>query len=90
MRRNDDGGQEHKRRIDLDNEIEFLLLATERQQINNFYQEGKLKDEARRNIERELDLRDAQLTNVRPEEGLQETAGLSLLRSCSILHVLLG
>jgi hypothetical protein len=46
------------------------LIATEREQINNLYQEGKLKDEARRNIERELDLRDAQLTNVRPEEGL--------------------
>jgi monovalent cation/hydrogen antiporter len=70
VERNDDGGYEHKRRIDLDNEIEFLLLATERQQINNLYQEGKLKDEARRRIERELDLRDAQLTNVRPEEGL--------------------
>jgi CPA1 family monovalent cation:H+ antiporter len=70
VERNDDGGHEHKRRIDLDSEIEFLLLATERQQINNLYQEGKLKDEARRSIERELDLRDAQLTNVRPEEGL--------------------
>src|SRR6202142_134648 len=68
--RNDDGGHEDQRRIDLDKEIEFLLLATERQQINNLYQEGKLKDPARRRIERELDLRDAQLTNVRPEEEM--------------------
>jgi monovalent cation/hydrogen antiporter len=65
--RNDDGGLEHKRRRDLDNEIEFLLLAAERQQINDLYREGKLKDEARRRIEREFDLRDAQLTNVRAE-----------------------
>jgi Na+/H+ antiporter len=70
VERNDDGGHEHKRRIDLDNEIEFLLLATERQQINSLYKEGKLKDEARRSIERELDLRDAQLSNVRPQEEM--------------------
>jgi hypothetical protein len=32
------------------------------------YRLGKLKDEARRRIERELDLREAQLINVRGEE----------------------
>jgi monovalent cation/hydrogen antiporter len=63
-----DGGGEHKLRIDLENEIEFLLLAAERQQINDLYRAGKLKDEARRRIEQELDLRDAQLTNVRADE----------------------
>jgi monovalent cation/hydrogen antiporter len=63
-----DGGGEHKRRIDLDDEIEFLLLAAERQQINDLYRSGELKDEARRRIERELDLRDAQLINVRADE----------------------
>jgi monovalent cation/hydrogen antiporter len=67
VERNDDGGYEYKRRLDLDTEIEFLLLAAERQQVNDLYREGKLKDEARRRIEREFDLRDAQLTNVRAE-----------------------
>jgi CPA1 family monovalent cation:H+ antiporter len=63
-----DGDDGHKQLIDLHDEIEFLLIAAERQQINDLYRRGKLKDEARRRIERELDLRDAQLTNVRAEE----------------------
>src|SRR5450631_4326229 len=63
-----DGDDGHKQLIDLHDEIEFLLIATERQQINDLYRRGELKDEARRRIERELDLRDAQLTNVRAEE----------------------
>jgi Na+/H+ antiporter len=54
--------------IDLHDELEFSLIAAERQHINDLYKTGKLKDEARRRIERELDLRDAQLTNVRVEE----------------------
>ena len=70
VERNDDGGHEHKRRIDLDLEIEFLLLAAERRQINDLYREGKLKDEPRRRIERELDLREAQLANGSTEEGV--------------------
>jgi hypothetical protein len=37
-------------------------------QINDLYRLGKLKDEARRRIERELDLREAQLTNAKWEE----------------------
>jgi hypothetical protein len=63
-----DGDDEHKRLIELHDEIEFMLIAAERQQINELYRRGKLKDEARRRIERELDLREAQLTNVRAEE----------------------
>lgn len=63
-----DGGGEHRRRIDLDDEIEFLLLAAERQRINDLYKSGKLNDERRRRIERELDLRDAQLANVRADD----------------------
>src|SRR5450631_3686899 len=58
----------HEPLIELHDEIEFLLIAAERQQINELYRRGKLKDEARRRIERELDLRDAQLTNLRAEE----------------------
>ncbi len=63
-----DGDAGHKRLIELHDEIEFMLIEAERQQINELYRGGKLKDEARRRIERELDLREAQLTNVRAEE----------------------
>jgi monovalent cation/hydrogen antiporter len=59
---------EHGRLVDLRDELEFSLIAAERQRVNDLYKAGKLKDEARRRIERELDLRDAQLTNVRAEE----------------------
>jgi len=62
------GSGDSKRTIELDDEIECLLLAKERQQINDSYRAGKLKDEPRRRIERELDLRDAQLLNLRAEE----------------------
>jgi NhaP-type Na+/H+ or K+/H+ antiporter len=40
-----------------------LLIAAERTRINDLYRSGKLKDEARRRIERELDLREAHLSN---------------------------
>ena len=63
-----DGDEAHKRAVELHDEIEFLLIEAERQKINELYRGGKLKDEARRRIERELDLREAQLTNVRAEE----------------------
>jgi monovalent cation/hydrogen antiporter len=57
----------HTRLIDQHDEIEFLLIEAERKKINDLYKLGKLKDEARRRIERELDLREAQLTSVRGE-----------------------
>jgi monovalent cation/hydrogen antiporter len=63
-----DGDDGHKRLIESHDETEFLLIAAERQQINDLYRRGMLKDEARRRIERELDLREAQLTSVRAEE----------------------
>jgi monovalent cation/hydrogen antiporter len=69
VEKNDDGGHQQTQRIELDNEIELLLLAAERRQINDLYREGKLKDEPRRRIERELDLREAQLANISAEEG---------------------
>ena len=53
--------------IELRDEIELLLLAAERQQINELYRSGKLKDDARGRIERELDTREAHLTR-RAEE----------------------
>jgi CPA1 family monovalent cation:H+ antiporter len=63
-----DGDESHMKLVEVYDEIEFTLIATERDLINDLYRRGKLKDEARRRIERELDLRDAHLTNLRAEE----------------------
>lgn len=65
--------ERRSRRVDsglssLHDEIESLLLAAERQKINELFQSGKLKDEARRRVERELDMREASLTNQPTEE----------------------
>jgi CPA1 family monovalent cation:H+ antiporter len=49
----------------LEDEIELLLIQAERDRVNGLYRKGKLKDESRRRIERELDLREAHLTNGR-------------------------
>jgi Na+/H+ antiporter len=46
-------------------DIEPLLLAAERDAVNDLYRNGQLRDEPRRRIERELDLRDAYLANFR-------------------------
>ena len=46
---------------DLHEEVERLLIHAERTRINDLFRGGKLKDEARRRIERELDLREAEL-----------------------------
>ena len=51
----------------LHDEIELQLIAEERDAINGMLREGKLKDEARRRIERELDLREADVLNRRKE-----------------------
>jgi NhaP-type Na+/H+ or K+/H+ antiporter len=49
-------------------EIELLLIAAERERINELYRQGTLKDEARRRLERELDLREAKLAIHQHEE----------------------
>jgi hypothetical protein len=46
-------------------DVELLLLAAERDLINDLYRCGRLRNEPRRRIERELDLRDAYLPNSR-------------------------
>ncbi len=63
-----DGDDGHRKLTELDDEIELLLIGAERQAINELFRGGKLKDEARRRIERELDLREAHLANQRAEE----------------------
>ena len=63
-----DGDDGHRRLIELHDEIELLLIAAERQQINQLFRSGRLNDEGRRRIERDLDLREAHLANQRAEE----------------------
>ncbi len=46
-------------------EIQLLLITAERARINELYRQGSLKDEARRRLERELDLREASLESHR-------------------------
>jgi monovalent cation/hydrogen antiporter len=59
-----DGNDGHRKLTELHEEIELLLITAERQHINELYRSGGLKDEARRRIERELDLREVGLANL--------------------------
>jgi monovalent cation/hydrogen antiporter len=58
----------HQNRTAPLDEIELLLIAAERERINELYRQGTLKDEARRRLERELDLREANLASHQHEE----------------------
>jgi CPA1 family monovalent cation:H+ antiporter len=62
-----DGQDGHRELSRRDEAIEAVLLQAERDRINQLYRTGELKDEPRRRIERDLDLRDAQLANLRAE-----------------------
>jgi hypothetical protein len=57
-----DGERGRRKFAELNDEIEFQLIEAERLAINDRYRRGQLKDEARRRVERELDLSDARLT----------------------------
>jgi monovalent cation/hydrogen antiporter len=63
-----DGAITHKKMIALGDEIDLLLIEAERDVINGLYRRGKLKDEARRRIERALDLREADTANLVAED----------------------
>jgi Na+/H+ antiporter len=58
----------HRKLIALYDEAEVALLAAERNMVNELYRSGKLKDEPRRRIERDLDLREAHLANLRESD----------------------
>jgi monovalent cation/hydrogen antiporter len=62
------GDDEHKALAEFGDDLQLELIAAERQRINDLYRDGKIKDEGRRRIERELDLREAHLLNVQAEE----------------------
>jgi NhaP-type Na+/H+ or K+/H+ antiporter len=57
--------QAQRKRIQQGDDFELQLIAAERDLINGRYRAGTLKDETRRRLEHELDLRDAQLASVR-------------------------
>jgi Na+/H+ antiporter len=65
--RSSDGAEQRKLILETD-KLELLLIAAERDLINEKYARGELKDETRRRLERELDLRDAQLASLRNED----------------------
>jgi Na+/H+ antiporter len=65
------GDERHQERVKLTDEVELLLLTRERDVINDLYVEGRLKDEIRRKIERELDLRETNLASARNETADQ-------------------
>jgi CPA1 family monovalent cation:H+ antiporter len=56
-----DGEEDDRTLIDLRDEIEALLIETERRHIFGQLERGEVIDEARRHIERELDLREVEL-----------------------------
>jgi Na+/H+ antiporter len=59
---------EQRRHVIQGDEFELQLIAAERDLINERYREGALKDETRRRLEHELDLREAQIVSVRNED----------------------
>ena len=62
-------GENQESRTAVADEIELALIATERERINELYRLGTLKDDARRRLERELDLREAELTDHQHDGG---------------------
>ncbi len=62
-------GDDHRRKLaELSDDLELALIEAERDLVNKLYRAGELKDEGRRRIERELDLRDTLLANLRSAE----------------------
>jgi CPA1 family monovalent cation:H+ antiporter len=60
-------GEHQESRTAAADEIELALITAERERINELYRSGTLKDEARRRLERELDLREANLASHQHE-----------------------
>jgi CPA1 family monovalent cation:H+ antiporter len=63
-----DDNEHHKKVAELSDDIELSLIEAERDLVNDLYRAGELKDEGRRHIERELDLRDTLLASLRSTE----------------------
>jgi Na+/H+ antiporter len=67
-RHSSDGDTRNREFSKVHNEIELVLIGTERNEIDQLFRKGMLNGEARRRIERELDLREADLLNRRSED----------------------
>jgi Na+/H+ antiporter len=63
-----DGDSDHEKLGRLDDDVKLELLSAERDTVNELYRSGALHGEPRRRIERELDLRDAQLEGLTDDE----------------------
>jgi hypothetical protein len=63
-----DDEEHHKKVAELSDDIQLSLIEAERDLVNDLYRAGELKDEGRRHIERELDLRDTLLASLRSTE----------------------
>jgi monovalent cation/hydrogen antiporter len=61
-------GEDQEFGISPPDEIELALITAERERLNELYRRGTLKDEARRRLERELDLREANLASHQHDE----------------------
>jgi hypothetical protein len=62
------GTDEQRKLVSRGDKLELQLIAAERDLINDRYRKGALEDETRRRLERELDLRDAQLASLRNQD----------------------
>ncbi|HEY1778929.1 MAG TPA: Na+/H+ antiporter [Roseiarcus sp.] len=68
IERHNDGNERDKKLAELSDELELALIETERDLVNKLYLDDELKGDARRRIERELDLREALFANVHATE----------------------
>jgi len=62
-----DDSDEHTQLAQCWDELEMMLIQAERQYVYELQRQGRLHDEARRKIERELDLREAHLRGAGPD-----------------------
>ena len=65
-----DDNAEQKQHVHLYDDTELQLITAERDFVNDLYTRGEIMDDARRRIERGLDLREAEIANLREEGGL--------------------
>jgi CPA1 family monovalent cation:H+ antiporter len=63
-----DGDAHYRRITELTDHIGLLLIGAEREMVNNLFYLGELNDEARRRIERGLDLNEAYVAALEIEE----------------------
>jgi CPA1 family monovalent cation:H+ antiporter len=63
----DRSNDDRKKISALRDEVDLQLMEAERDAINALYRKGALKDEARRRIERDIDLREAHIANIQGE-----------------------